>query len=547
MNCAIYARRSTEEHQAASLEIQIETAREFIRKRGWDVATAKIFSDDAVSRAEFLKRPGLHAMLAAARAKHINLLVVRDESRLGGDMVRTMMVLSELVDLGVRVFYAESDSEVTLNGPTEKLIQVVRGYSAEMEREKLSGRTREHLQSKARRGFVAGGKCFGYANHGVFEGDRRVHVEHVVDPEQAKVVLEIFRRYAEGWGVKRIAKELNARGVPPPRAGKRGTGSWAPSVIWEMVRNDRYHGKLIWGRTQKGYAGGTKVRRKCDPESWEVTERPELKIIPDELWAKVQTRILRTKKGTSPKGGRPTRYLLSGLTRCGNCGGPLTVANHRIGTETVKVYTCAYHRERGNSVCDSTVRRPVSGVNSAVVEWIKDNVFHEELIVETLKVIHRRLRERSAATTTDVPTIEEEARELRVEIDRLVSAIATTAQPPEPLVTAIGQRQTRLGALEAHIRASNAAPEAISLELRRMESEAKKRLLDLRGALERNPAEARAVLEGIFDGKLVAHPIDTPDGRRFQVEGTASVGKMLISEFSNSASPTGFECGASVC
>ncbi|HMR79682.1 MAG TPA: recombinase family protein, partial [Polyangiaceae bacterium] len=425
MKFAIYARRSTEEHQAASLEVQVEEARIFLQKRGWTMSAPKVFLDDAVSRAEFVKRPGLHAILAAARAKQINVLVVRDESRLGGDMVRTLMVLSELNDLGVRVFYYESDTEVSLNGPTEKMIQVVRGYSAEMEREKVSGRTREHLQSKARRGLVAGGKCFGYANRAVHDGDQRIHVEQDVDPKQAEVVRWIFQQYSDGWGVKRIAKDLNARAVPSPRAGKRGTGSWSPSVVWEMVRNERYRGVLVWGRTQKGYSGGTKVRRQTGRESWVVAERPELKIVSDELWAAVQTRIGRTKRGSTSKGGRPTKYLLSGLARCGVCGGPLTVANHRNGKDSLKVYTCGYHRERGNAVCESTIRRPVDSLNSAVVDWIRDAVLSEDLVVETLKVIRHRLIERARVTTTDTPDLEREAKELRLEIERLVVAIAT--------------------------------------------------------------------------------------------------------------------------
>lgn len=74
-----------------------------------------------------------------------------------------------------------------------------------------------------------------------------------------------------------------------------------------------------------------------------------------------------------------------------------------------------------------------------------------------------------------------------------------------------------------------------------MEAEARRRLTDLRGALERNPDEARAVLSTIFDGPIVARPIETPAGRRFQLEGSASVGGVLGARFSNSASPTGFE------
>jgi hypothetical protein len=45
-----------------------------------------------------------------------------------------------------------------------------------------------------------------------------------------------------------------------------------------------------------------------------------------------------------------------------------------------------------------------------------------------------------------------------------------------------------------------------------------------------NPSKARAFISAIFDGKLTATPIQTEDGPRFQVEGNASVARMLALE-----------------
>jgi hypothetical protein len=73
-----------------------------------------------------------------------------------------------------------------------------------------------------------------------------------------------------------------------------------------------------------------------------------------------------------------------------------------------------------------------------------------------------------------------------------------------------------------------------------MESEAKKRISDLREMLGRNQEEARRVIEALLaDGKLVCTPVETNEGRRFRIEGTAVLGKLLCSEFSKSASPRG--------
>ena len=77
-----------------------------------------------------------------------------------------------------------------------------------------------------------------------------------------------------------------------------------------------------------------------------------------------------------------------------------------------------------------------------------------------------------------------------------------------------------------------------------MEAEAKRRLGDARGAMMRKPEEARRVLQLVLDGPLRVTPIDMPEGRRFQIEGSASFGRFLMTEQDaggrlNSASPAG--------
>ncbi len=45
----------------------------------------------------------------------------------------------------------------------------------------------------------------------------------MIDETEAAIVRRIFTLYAEGDGLTRIAKRLNADGVP---AARGGTGSW---------------------------------------------------------------------------------------------------------------------------------------------------------------------------------------------------------------------------------------------------------------------------------------------------------------------------------
>jgi hypothetical protein len=151
-------------------------------------------------------------------------------------------------------------------------------FGAELEREKAAQRSLDALLRKAAKGFSAGGACYGYdlmpcyAKNG--NGERtRSHTDFAINEEQAETIRAIFRAYADGHGHTTIAKALNrdleARGpkgerrrmlrsdleivrkryfdgcnTASPQRGKRGTGSWGPSCIREILYRQPYSGRI---------------------------------------------------------------------------------------------------------------------------------------------------------------------------------------------------------------------------------------------------------------------------------------------------------------
>jgi site-specific DNA recombinase len=553
---ALYIRRSTEEHQQQSLEVQEEQGRKFIADRGWSLRDEHVFVDSGISRAEFKNRPAIWRMLAAAKRREVTVVVTRDETRLGGDMHRTGLFLSDLFEAGAEVFYYSTGEKVAVADVTGRLMVVLKGYAAELEREKTSQRTHEHLLTKARKGLNVGGRVYGYDNREVKNGEHRQHVEYAINDEQAAVVREIFERYASGQGLRAIARELNGRGVPSARAGRRGTGSWAPSAIFSIIRRGRYIGAIEWNRSEKAYRGGTKVRLEREDAELVRVDAPHLRIVPQELWLAVQRQIqgnVKTASGEKArKGGRTAKYLLAGIARCGVCGGPLTVVNTKAGTTTVPAYSCKYHHDRGQAVCTNKQRRPMVEMDAAVLEWIQAHVLSEELLVATLQKLRARLKTRVAKTADEVPVLEKRIAKLRAEIANIVDILTITPKDQAGhLVTAMAERNDELRGLEARVSVTKAAPDVISFEVRRMEAEAAKLLANLRKAAALEPAKARAFLTQLFDGgTFTATPVETLSGPRLRLEGRASLQRMRIVEgglVSNHqpppkyASPAGFE------
>jgi site-specific DNA recombinase len=530
MRCAIYARRSTEEHQVASLNVQIEEAERYIASKGWTVATGHIYLDDAVSRAEFKKRPGLIALLNALASAEFDAIVLRDDTRLGGDMHRTGLVVQDMVESGKRLFCYFEGNEITLDGATDKIMMALRGFAAELEREKIAGRTREHLETKARRGLNTGGRCYGYDNVPIYDGSQRTHVDYRINEGEATIVREVFDARAAGDGYRTIAKRLNSRRVPSPKAGRRGSGSWAPTMIREMLLRERYIGSLVWGKAAKAYRGGTKVRLETAPEGRIRTERPELRIVPQALWEQV-AETMRPRETPWKAGalGRAPKHLLSGLGRCAECGGSMLVMSAKHGTETVKLYGCSHNHNRGEAVCKNTLKRPMLGVDAALIEWLQVNVLSEEVIEGALTEVRQRLAARREQPHSERDDLEVEARRLRGEIDRLVAALADGVESPT-IAGVIGEREKRLAEVQARLGVIAVAPSVLNLEVRRLEKEARARLADFQGLLGRNVAESRTTLEALLTGPLRFEPVQTKDGRRYQISGAAAVGLLCTTD-----------------
>lgn len=545
LRCAFYGRRSTDEHQAASLEVQTQEGERYIIAQGGLLDREHVYVDDAISRAEFKKRPGLIALLNAAKDKLFDAVIVRDESRLGGDTFRSGLVIQDILESGVKLIYYYEDKEITLDGAVDKFMIAARSFAAELEREKTSQRTHEHLETKARRGFVVGGRVYGYENVEVKSGDRRTHVEYKINEREAAIVREIFERYADGDGLRTLAKDFNERGIAPPRAGKRGTGSWSPGSIHEMLRRERYRGILVWGKMEKTYRGGTKVRVSRAADEWTTIEVPELRIIDETLWNAVQTRHESRERitGQTTYGPR-VRYMLSGMGRCAECGGPMRSDISKISYDNVRVYNCAWHRDRGSTVCKNGLRRPIEAVDAALLKWIKTNLLRENVLTEALDELRRSFVERAQTASIEGPTLTQEADKLRVEIERLSEAIMSTTDAPTTLVKMLKERETRLSAVEVKLAALRTAPQALDGELARMEKLARQRLADLATSIHAGPLEARKALETLVAGPLQFTPVQTTEGKRYRITGELALESMFASASGvlggvPSASPTG--------
>lgn len=283
--------------------------------------------------------------------------------------------MQQIEEAGVAIYSYLNDAPITLDDESGEMRTMLDSLIASSERRRASQRTRDALKRRAEQGYVTGGKCFGYRN--VREGS---YVKRIIDADDAAIIRRVFELYAAGTGMVTIAHRLNAEGVKPPR----GKG-WAPSGIREMLYRGAYRGELQWGKLRKVAKKGTR-RQEHQPESaWLTVSAPALRIIPEELWGRVRSRLAE-RAAAFPRSadgkklmGRPrfqdeSAYLLTGFTRCSACGGPVGTETRRHGLigarAAVAHYACLDRKRRGPAVCGNGVVVPQAVLDGAIVRAI---------------------------------------------------------------------------------------------------------------------------------------------------------------------------------
>ncbi|WP_374900913.1 recombinase family protein [Brucella endophytica] len=232
-------------------------------------------------------------------------------------------------------------------------------------------------------------------------------------PEEAQIIIRIFREFASGKSPKAIAVDLNREGVPGPLGRAWGDTSIRGHVSrgTGIINNELYAGVLVWNRLRyiKDPSTGRRVSR-INPESqWIRTEVPHLRIVDDELWNATRARqkqiseIFGPNPANSLEGrmkrvrqtGRPV-HLLSGLLTCGCCGG-------KIGIITPNRYACLNHHRRGT--CDNGRTITSDKIEARVLTGLKERLVSSEAVAEAVKAyaeeMNRLNRDRRAQVQTD--------------------------------------------------------------------------------------------------------------------------------------------------
>lgn len=497
---AVYARYSSDMQRDTSISDQIATARRYADSQGWQVLDAHIYTDAAVSGAS-LDRPGIRALRATMlqRPRPWDVLLVEDSSRISRNLADAVRFLEESQYAGVRVIFTSQQIDSTQD-QAETLI-AFRGLIDSQYLKDLSKKVKRGLAGQLDRGFATGSSTYGYTSIDVPDPsgkkDSRGYPASLgkrieVDPDQARVIVQIFELAASGLGALRIVERLNEQGSRGPRGG-----TWKCGAVKRVLANERYIGRQIWGQRVHDRRPGSRQRRaRAIPrEQWHVRDRPELRIISDDLWRRVQERREQVRRslplssmgtGTLMRGRSAlhSKHLFVGFMRCGLCGGAVTVMYGRPGMVR---YGCSRSHRNGVAACVNrlTVRAALTD------EHLLAGVQEELLQPATVRYITSALTASLNRVIDERPRLESELRTAREQaaqrLQRLIEAIESGI-PAQTLTAAIAGRQSELEQLDTQL-ASLSEPLAQRLAI--IPSWVEKQLCDVVDMLSENPERVK--------------------------------------------------------
>ena len=421
---AFYGRYSTDNQRVESIGDQLRVCLQYAERFDLDLPEKFVFSDEATTGRK-VDRAGLNELFQAINENPFIQVVLVDElSRLSRNPIQALTLFSQFEMRNIELISVSEN--MSNKDESSKTMMGFKAIINNMELGVASHRVLRGILGQKVKGRSGGERCYGYTS--VAEGEyRRIKTGefkpegmiHVIEPDEAKIVKQVFELYSMGNSPVSIAAKLNLDAVP----AKRG-GTWGVSTIHRMLKNERYIGIWVYGRTKTVHdpLKGTARQVLRPKEEWlHIDTREDLRIIPQELWESVQGRLAEATKPFPKRRSKPVgknksyihaypTHLFSGIMKCSVCGGGIML----VSGKGSGYYGC----NRGYKLkdCSNQVLISRKNMEQNVIEKLKEVVLQPE----ALSVIFREVERLILNYKGDVP---EKLQEVMRELNKLQAEI----------------------------------------------------------------------------------------------------------------------------
>ena len=264
---------------------------------------------------------------------------------------------------GIGVYF-EKENIKTLTESSEFLITLFSGF-AQAESESLSKNVAWGKQKSAEVGKVTFQykKMLGYR--------KGADGQPEIVPEEAEIIRRIYHRYLDGCTLGQIKRELEEDGVPTAQGVER----WSPSIIHNILTNEKYIGDALLQKTYVTDCITKKVKKNRGERTMYYVENSHPAIVARDLFNQVQQEMTRRsskrkvlqKSGKTELGKYSGKYALTELLVCGECGSPYKrVTWARNGKKRI-VWRCVSRLEFGTKYCQHSPTLDEGRLHSAIL------------------------------------------------------------------------------------------------------------------------------------------------------------------------------------
>lgn len=382
LRVAAYCRVSTkQEEQLNSYEVQKNHYEERIRSEPkWTLVG--IFADKGITGTSMKHRDELNKLIRLCKRGKVDMIITKSISRFARNTLDCIKMTRMLREIHVDVYFEEQNLHSI--DPSSEFYISIYGSVAQSESENISANVRWGKAQSAKEGNV----IFQCKN---FLGYRKgADGQLEIDPEQAETVKLIYDRFLSGDSFIKIIQCLEGRGIPSPG----GKATWQRSTIQSILSNEKYKGDAVTGKTfiENCISKKVKVNHGERPKYYVENNHPA--IIDAGTFGRVQEELARRsgkpkikQVGTKTEQGKySSKYALTELLICGECGTPYRRCTWTAKGEKKIVWRCINRLDYGKKYCHHSPSIEEKTLHEAIMKTIMKTAKQNAEVLKTLKL-----------------------------------------------------------------------------------------------------------------------------------------------------------------
>ena len=377
---AAYCRVSTEqEEQQNSYQVQIAYYTDLInRKKEWTLAG--IFADEGISGTQAKKRPEFLKMIRLCKKQKIDIVITKSISRFARNTVDCLEYVRQLKDLGIGVIF-EKENINTMTMTSEFMIALY-GSFAQAESESIS----KNVSWGKQKAYAEGKVAFQYSK--LLGYQKGADGKPEIVPDEAETVHLIYELFLDGLSFTRIKNALESRG----KLTAMGNQIWSESNIKSILKNEKYVGDVLLQKTFTADCITKKVVKNNGERPMYLVTKHHAPIIDRDTFNRVQQELARrsskrkiSDKTTTEQGKYSSKYALSELLICGNCGTPYRRCTWTAGGKKQIVWRCISRLDHGKKYCSESPTIHEDKLHRAILKAVNEYLGCGDEIAKILK------------------------------------------------------------------------------------------------------------------------------------------------------------------